>query len=98
LALVEGFAAFWRGDYETAAERLFGARYIANCFGGSHAQRDIIDWTLAEAAVRGRRADLAASLVNERLALKPHGAVNRGLLARARDVTRRDPRSPVERL
>jgi hypothetical protein len=53
IPLVEGFAAFWRGEYQTAADRLHGARYIANTFGGSHAQRDIIDWTLAEATVRG---------------------------------------------
>jgi hypothetical protein len=58
--LVEGFAAFWRGDYETAAERLHRARFIANSFGGSHAQRDVIDWTLAEAAGRGGLADQAA--------------------------------------
>ena len=42
LPLVEGFAAFWRGDYEIAADRLHGARFIANSFGGSHAQRDIL--------------------------------------------------------
>src|SRR5690606_762533 len=41
IPLVEGFSAFWKGDYERAAERLHGARYIANSFGGSHAQRDI---------------------------------------------------------
>ncbi len=84
LPLVEGFASFWRGDYETAAERLWGARTIANSFGGSHAQRDIIDWTLTEAAVRGRIDGLAEALSNERLALKPHSPVNRQFLQRAR--------------
>jgi hypothetical protein len=54
-----GAAAFWRGDYETAVDRLHGARFIANSFGGSHAQRDVIDWTLTEAAVRGGLNDLA---------------------------------------
>ncbi|MFO1190343.1 MAG: tetratricopeptide repeat protein [Alphaproteobacteria bacterium] len=83
MALVEGFAAFWHADYETAAERLYGARSIANHFGGSHAQRDIIDWTLTEAAMRGRLGGLAQALANERLAVKPRGAVNRGFLARA---------------
>lgn len=81
--LVEGFAAFWRGDYRTAADRLHGARFIANSFGGSHAQRDIIDWTLAEAAVRGGLTRLAEALANERLALKPHSPVNRAFLTRA---------------
>lgn len=81
--LVEGFAAFWRGDYQTAADRLHGARFIANSFGGSHAQRDIIDWTLTEAAVRGGLAGLAEALANERLALKPHSPVNKNFLTRA---------------
>ncbi|WEX74529.1 tetratricopeptide repeat protein [Sinorhizobium numidicum] len=81
--LVEGFAAFWRGDYQTAADRLHGARFIANSFGGSHAQRDIIDWTLTEAAFRGGLAGLAEALANERLALKPHSPVNKNFLARA---------------
>jgi tetratricopeptide (TPR) repeat protein len=82
LPLVEGFAAFWRRDYETAVDRLYGARHIANVFGGSHAQRDVIDWTLTEAAVRGRFGDLAEALANERLALKPHSLVNRDFLSR----------------
>ena len=85
LPLVEGFAAFWRGDYETAVDRLHGARFIANSFGGSHAQRDVIDWTLTEAAVRGGLNDLAEALANERLALKPHSPINRSFLSRAQE-------------
>jgi tetratricopeptide (TPR) repeat protein len=81
--LIEGFAAFWRGDYQAAADHLYGIRYIANSFGGSHAQRDIIDWTLTEAAIRGGLTDLAEALAHERLALKPHSPVNRAFLARA---------------
>lgn len=81
--LIEGFSAFWRGDYDGAAQRLYGARYNANMFGGSHAQRDIIDWTLTEAALRGGLTAFAEALANERLALKPHSPVNRGFLARA---------------
>ncbi|MEQ8397587.1 hypothetical protein [Thalassobaculum sp.] len=85
LPLVEGFAAFFHGDYETTVERLHGARFVANSFGGSHAQRDIIDWTLIEAAVRGGMTGMAESLANERLALKPHSPVNRSFLNRARE-------------
>jgi len=83
LPLVEGFVAFWRGDYKQAAEKLYGVRVIVNSFGGSHAQRDIIDWTLTEAALRGGHRDLAEALANERLALKPHSVVNRNFLSRA---------------
>jgi hypothetical protein len=83
LPLIEGFAAFRRGDYEQAALTLHGVRFIANQQGGSHAQRDIIDWTMTEAALRGGLRDLAASFANERVALKAHSPLNRGFLARA---------------
>ncbi|MGZ9021053.1 MAG: tetratricopeptide repeat protein, partial [Rhodoplanes sp.] len=83
LPLIEGFRAFWQGDYTAAVERLHPARFIANSFGGSHAQRDIIDWTLTEAALRGGLRDFAAALAHERLALKPHSPINRSFLSRA---------------
>ncbi len=82
LPLIEGFSAFWRGDYSTAVERLHRARFIANSFGGSHAQRDVIDWTLTEAALRGGMTDVAEALANERLALKPLSLINQGFLRR----------------
>jgi tetratricopeptide (TPR) repeat protein len=88
LPLVEGFAAFWRGDYPTAVERLHGARFIANGFGGSHAQRDIIDWTLTEAAIRGGMRDVALGLASERIALKPHSPINRAFLQQAQGLQR----------
>lgn len=84
LPLVEGFAAFWRGDHEKAANLLHGARFISGSFGGSHAQRDIIDWTLTEAALRGNLSALAEALAQERLALKPHSPVNHRFASRAR--------------
>jgi hypothetical protein len=84
LPLVRGFRAFWRGQYRECAASLYPARLIANRFGGSHAQRDVIDWTLTEAAVRGGLGDLAEAMAHERLALRPHSAVNRAFLRRAR--------------
>jgi len=83
LPLIEGFMDFWRGDHAAAVERLHRARYIANSFGGSHAQRDIIDWTLTEAAIRGGMGNVAEGLAHERLALKPHSLVNGRFLRRA---------------
>lgn len=83
LPLIEGFVAFWRGDYSAATSRLHGARYIVNSFGGSNAQHDIIDLTLTEAAIRGGYTGLAEALTNERLALKPHSAINRNFLSRS---------------
>jgi hypothetical protein len=84
LPLIRGFGAFWRGRYRECADGLQAARYIVNQFGGSHAQRDVIDWTLTEAAVRGGLSDLARALAHERLALKPHSLVNQNFLRRAR--------------
>ncbi len=81
--LVAGFTAFWHGKHDTAIQHLYRARSIANTFGGSHAQRDIIDWTLTEAALRGRQFALAETLANERLALRPHSPVNHAFLRRA---------------
>ncbi len=82
IPLIEGFTAFWRKDYHTAVERLHSARFIVNSFGGSHAQRDIIDLTLMEAAIRGEYFNLATGLANERLALKPHSHSNLQFQAR----------------
>ena len=79
--------ASWRSGAATTRPRsrtLHGARFIANSFGGSHAQRDIIDWTLTEAAIRGGMTGMAEALANERVALKPHSPVNRDFLGRAR--------------
>ena len=83
LPLDDGFQAFWRGDYEAAVASLHPARFIANTFGGSHAQRDIIDWTLTEAALRGGITGVAEAMAQERLALKPLSPVNQSFLRRA---------------
>jgi len=83
LPLLEGFEAFAKDDFETAADRLHASRYIANAFGGSHAQRDVIDWTLMEACLRGGLRSKAEALAHERLTQKPLSLVNRGFLARA---------------
>jgi tetratricopeptide (TPR) repeat protein len=84
LPLVHGFRAFWRGRYRESVERLHAARFIANQLGGSHAQRDVIDWTLTEAALRGHLAAVAEALAHERLALRPQSPINRAFLERAR--------------
>lgn len=84
--LVEGMRDFRAGRHAAAAEKLWSGRHIANAFGGSHAQRDLIDWTLAEAALRGGLAEMAEGLAHERLALRPHSPVNARLLGRARGL------------
>ena len=86
LSLVEGFTAYWQGDYAQAVEKLHEARFIVNGFGGSHAQRDIIDCTLTDAALRGGLKDVSSALANERIAVKPHSPVNRGFLTKSRQI------------
>jgi hypothetical protein len=85
LPLTRGFAAFWRGQYRACVELLHPARFIANQFGGSHAQRDVIDWTLTESAIRANLPEVAAALAHERAALKPHSVVNRNFVRRAEE-------------
>ena len=48
----EGMIAFHRGDYHQAIEHMLPVRFELWRVGGSHAQRDVFDWTIAEAAVR----------------------------------------------
>ncbi|WP_421852170.1 tetratricopeptide repeat protein [Oricola sp.] len=83
LPLIEGFRAFWEGRFGDAVDMLHRPRFVANSFGGSHAQRDIIDWTLTEAAVRSGNRGIAEGLSSERLALKPHSPINARFLKRA---------------
>ncbi|HEX2542936.1 MAG TPA: tetratricopeptide repeat protein [Caldimonas sp.] len=54
------------GAFADAAERLRQVRPVAHQFGGSHAQRDLIDLTLIEAATRAGDRSLADALKRER--------------------------------
>jgi tetratricopeptide (TPR) repeat protein len=81
--VVEGLAAFHRGAYGEAVELLLPVRVELWQIGGSHAQRDVVDWTLTEAALRAGQRDIALALAHERLAGRPHSAPSRGFLSRA---------------
>ena len=69
--------------YAECVERLLPVRYMTHRLGGSYAQRDIIGWTLLEAALRAGQFDLALALANERTALKPTSAQNWRAVSRA---------------
>jgi hypothetical protein len=72
LPLARALLAFARGDDDNAADQLYGVRTHAARFGGSHAQRDVIDQTLLAACARGRgRKALGRAVLNERLLAKP---------------------------
>ncbi len=76
--------AFGQGDFDTAATLLRAIRHHAHRFGGSHAQRDLIDLTLLEAALRGNDAPLARGMAAERLALRPRSPLAQRQVQRAR--------------
>lgn len=82
LPACRGFEAFGRGDHASAIVHLLPLRAIAQRFGGSHAQRDILSWTLVEAALRAGEARMADALIAERLAAKPESALNQAWAAR----------------
>jgi tetratricopeptide (TPR) repeat protein len=86
IPIVEGLAAFHRGAYAEAVELLLPVRFDLWQIGGSHAQRDVVNWTLSEAAVRAGQRDIALSLANERLATRPRSAPNRRFLRRAEAI------------
>lgn len=58
--------AFGEGNYAETTRLITPIRAIAHRFGGSHAQRDVIDLTLIEAALRAGDAALAKVLTMER--------------------------------
>jgi tetratricopeptide (TPR) repeat protein len=86
IPIVEGLAAFHRGAYADAVELLLQTRFDLWQIGGSHAQRDVVDWTLTEAAIRAGQRDVALSLAHQRLATRPRSAPNRRFLRHAEDV------------
>ena len=57
---------------------------IANRFGGSHAQRDVLDLTLMEAALRLPDPALARAISAERRAMKPDSPHAHSLFDQAR--------------
>ncbi|MEM7544125.1 MAG: tetratricopeptide repeat protein [Pseudomonadota bacterium] len=74
---------FQSENYAACVDRLLPVRYMTHRLGGSFAQRDVIGWTLLEAALRAKRFDLALGLANERTALKPTSAQNWRCVSRA---------------
>lgn len=83
IPLIRGMKAFARGDFAEAILRIRPVREIAHRFGGSHAQRDLIDLTLIEAAMRGGEPALASALAAERAAIRPHSPVALNFVRRA---------------
>jgi hypothetical protein len=77
--------AFGRGEHGSAAELLRDARSQAHRFGDS-AQRDLVDLTLLEAALRSGQRSLALGLAAECKALRTNSAWVQRQLRRAQGM------------
>jgi hypothetical protein len=71
LPLMRGLLTWKRGAAMAACEQIYPVRALAQRFGGSHAQRDLIDLTLLAAAAGGGHRAMGRALVNERRLAKP---------------------------
>jgi tetratricopeptide (TPR) repeat protein len=65
--------AFAEGRDGDVLDELLPIRTVLHRFGGSHAQRDALQRTIVDAALRSGRYDLATALLGERLALRETG-------------------------
>ena len=81
--LTQAIRAFAEGEPARTVELLRPVRNIAHRFGGSNAQRDLIDLTLLEAAQADGQLALARALATERVDAKPTSPSAQALLARA---------------
>jgi tetratricopeptide (TPR) repeat protein len=81
LPVINAIRAFGEADYGRAVELLRGVRGKAHRFGGSNAQRDLLDLTLIEAARRDGQDGLVRALMAERDAAKPRAPARAASLA-----------------
>lgn len=72
LPALDGLIYFAREEYGPAADRLLSVKGLAHLAGGSHAQRDILERTALEAAIRAGNRGQARQILDARAGLKPH--------------------------
>ncbi len=70
LPVCRSLVAFGDSLYEQVLDELWPVRTRLHEFGGSHAQRDAMERTLLEAAIRAPRPEIARALVSERLGVR----------------------------
>ncbi len=82
LTAARAMQAFGAGCYDETLALLRPLRSVAHRFGGSHAQRDLIDQTCIVAAQRGGHHTLAKALTAERCSRRPTSPLARLLRQR----------------
>ena len=71
LPAIEAIASFGQGDYAQCSKLVFSLLNHAHVFGGSHAQRDLLNLTLIEAAIRDQNKKMVSILLRERRKTRP---------------------------
>ncbi|MFD2051820.1 tetratricopeptide repeat protein [Mesorhizobium calcicola] len=79
--------AFGERNYAETVRLIRPIRAIAHRFGGSHAQRDVIDLTLIEAALRAGDGALARALTADRSMARPDSPLSALFSRRAADLS-----------
>jgi len=74
IALGEAALAHRRGEWGVVVDRLEKLRPAIRAIGGSHAQRDLFEQMLIDAALKDGRFDLARALLAERTRERPRNA------------------------
>ena len=87
LPAARSLKAFAEGDYRRTTDLLQPVIPIAHRFGGSHAQRDLLDLTLIEAALRSGDGALARALTAERALARPDSPLSALFSRRAADLS-----------
>jgi tetratricopeptide (TPR) repeat protein len=86
IPLGEAIIAFEQGRYDDTVSAILPLRHVTGPIGASHAQRDIFDQYLLEAALRGGQTELARTLLHERRLLKPNSRETAAKLRRLNEV------------
>jgi hypothetical protein len=101
LAVAGAVVAHRRQEYDRAATLLWPVRDRVRQIGGSHAQRDVFDQLLIDAAWRGGDLDRATALLTERTDRRPMnrwGWKHRALIEEAQGEPSSRARSELNRL
>jgi tetratricopeptide (TPR) repeat protein len=72
LPICNAIRAYYQGDYAQTIKTLMPIRYDYQPIGGSHAQRDVFNIFLMDAAIRNGDTTLARALLAERAAAHPN--------------------------
>ena len=88
--LARGLASYVEGDHAAASDLLLAEEPHFLRYGGSHAQREVVEDTLIQALVRADRLDEAAARLTARLDRR-ESPLDTALLARTARPARRQP-------